>query len=198
MSEDIDTTFENEEPTQDELTVLKERAKQLGLTFHPNIGLDTLRERVNAAIQGQKENLEKEGENCTPEEAIPVKESRNEYRKRKRLEAAELVRIRVTCMNPHKSAYEGEIFTAGNAVVGTFRKYVAFNVEWHVPRIIYLFMTNKEFQHFYTTKDSKGRKVQRGKLVKEFAIEVLPPLTPDELKDLAQRQAMASGTAPGQ
>jgi hypothetical protein len=29
-------------------------------------------------------------------------------------------------------------------------------------------------------------------LVKEFAIEILDPLTPQELKDLAQRQAMGN------
>jgi len=33
--------------------------------------------------------------------------------------------------------------------------------------------------------------VRQGKLIKEFAIEVLDALTPGELHELAQRQAMA-------
>jgi hypothetical protein len=39
--------------------------------------------------------------------------------------------------------------------------------------------------------DSRGNKVRKGKLIKEFAIEELPPLTKEELAELAQRQAMS-------
>ena len=44
---------------------------------------------------------------------------------------------------------------------------------------------------FYTATDARGNKVRKGKLIKEFAIEVLPPLTKEELEELARRQAMA-------
>jgi hypothetical protein len=40
-----------------------------------------------------------------------------------------------------------------------------------------------------------GQEVNRYKLVNEFSIEVLPPLTETELEELKQRQAMASGSA---
>jgi hypothetical protein len=45
---------------------------------------------------------------------------------------------------------------------------------------------------FYPVKTMHGVTVRKGKLIKEFAIEVLPQLTPEELRDLAQRQAMAN------
>jgi hypothetical protein len=37
-----------------------------------------------------------------------------------------------------------------------------------------------------------GNTSRTGKLIKEFAIEVMPQLTSEELHDLAQRQAMSN------
>lgn len=166
----------------DELSALKARADLLGISYHPSIGLDKLREKVNGAL-------------AEPVVAVvPVlAESEGAERFRLRQEATELIRIRVACMNPNKSEWEGEIFSVGNGLVGTHRKYVPFNAEegWHVPRIIYDFMVERQCQVFFTAKDSRGNKVRKGKLIKEFAIEVLPPLTGEELKELARRQAMS-------
>lgn len=163
----------------DELTALKTRADRLGISYHPSIGLEKLREKVNAKVEGASE------------EAAPVVEE--SLRARRKREASELVRIRVTCMNPLKKEYEGEIFTAGNSAVGTFKKYVPFNADegWHVPRIILNQLLQRECQIFQTTKDSRGNKVRTGKLIREFAVEILPPLTAEELQELARRQAMA-------
>jgi hypothetical protein len=81
----------------------------------------------------------------------------------------------------------------GNAAIGTFKKYVPFNADegWHVPKVIYKQIVGRQCQVFYATKDSKGNSIRRSKLIKEFAVEVLPPLTKEELHELAQRQAMA-------
>lgn len=91
-------------------------------------------------------------------------------------------------MNPFKNEWEGEIFTAGNAAVGTF-KSMFFNADegWHVPRIIYNQMAERQCQVFVTRKDDRGRSIREGKLIKEFAIEALDPLTIDELAELARR-----------
>jgi hypothetical protein len=96
-------------------------------------------------------------------------------------------------MNPAKKEWDGEIFTAGNSLVGSMTKYVPFNADdgWHVPRIIYQQLVQRQCQVFTTVRDSRGNTSRKGKLIKEFAIEVLPMLTAEELKDLAQRQAMA-------
>ena len=73
------------------------------------------------------------------------------------------------------------------------KKYVPFNADegWHVPTIIYKQLVNRECQVFTTVRDARGNASRKGKLIKEFAIEVLPQLTPDELQELARRQAMA-------
>jgi hypothetical protein len=97
-------------------------------------------------------------------------------------------------MNPAKKEWEGEIFSVGNAVVGSFTKYVPFNAEegWHVPHMIYQMICDRQCQVFYTVSDSRGNKTRRGKLIKEFSVEVMPQLTAEELHDLAQRQAMSN------
>ena len=169
----------------DELTALKQRADLLGISYHPSIGLEKLRDKVNASITTTEEP-----------KAEPVQaaaESENAKRIRLRNEAAALVRIRITCMNPAKKEWDGEIITAGNATVGTFKKFIPFNVDdgWHVPNIIYKQLRDRMCQIF-VTKTVNGNKTRTGKMIKEFAIEVLPQLTTEELAELARRQAMAN------
>ena len=182
MSSDTDEIL-----TQDELTTLKARADLLGISYHPSIGLEKLREKINAATSDEAA--------AAPVKAVAPadEETANQRRIRLKKQALELVRIRVTCMNPAKAEWEGEIFTVGNSAVGSVTKYIPFNADagWHVPRIIYTQLVERQCQVFVTKTDSRGNKSRQGKLIKEFAIEVLPPLTPEELRDLAQRQAMA-------
>lgn len=170
---------------QDELITLKARADLLGVAYHPSIGLEKLREKVSAAIAGKPD------EPAEPA-ATPV-ETANQKRLRLHAEASKQVRIRVMCMNPEKKEWSGEIFTVGNGAVGTFKKYVPFGNDegWHVPHIIYQQLLERQCQVFVTVKDARGNSLRKGKLIREFAVEVLPPLTEDEMKDLAQRQAMS-------
>jgi hypothetical protein len=172
---------------KEELAALKQRADMMGVAYHPSIGLEKLREKVNAAIVGAPKEEE-------PEQVVEQNvESETARRNRLKQEAAKLVRIRVTCMNPGKAEWEGEIFSVGNSVVGSFTKYVPFNAPdgWHVPHIIYEQLINRQCQVFQTVSDSRGNKVRKGKLIKEFSVEVLPQLTAEELRELAQRQALS-------
>ena len=181
--------IENEEVLEmpDELTALKARADLLGISYHPSIGLEKLRDKVNAAVAGD-----------APEavvEAPAVQEEGSKHARlvRRRKEANELIRIRVTCMNPNKREWEGEIFTTGNSTLGTLKKYVPFNIDegWHVPRAIYNQIIERQCQIFVPKKDARGNTTKQGKLIKEFAVEILPNLTADELEELARKQAMA-------
>jgi hypothetical protein len=120
------------------------------------------------------------------------------YELRERAKKAKgLVRIRLTCMNPAKADWNGEIYTVQNRLVGTIRKFVPFNVDaWHVPGMLYEFLKNKQCQTFHTVKLDNGVKVRQGRMVPEFAIEVLPPLDQKEIDQIATRQA-AQGTMEG-
>lgn len=176
----------SEDTTQIELEDLKTTADMLGISYHPSIGLDKLKAKIA------------EHEAGAPVEeapAAPVKaETEAEKRARLKKEQTALVRIRLTCMNPYKSEWTGEIFSIGNNVIGTVKRFVPFNEIWHVEAAMLEMIKERKCQVFHTERVN-GRQIRKGKLVNEFAIEVLPPLTEQELKELAQRQAMANGTA---
>ena len=176
-----------------ELENLKVRADKLGVKFHPSISADKLREKIKAAqAEGEGETAEKpEAKQATD----TVEESPAAKKLRLKREGLKLVRVRITCMNPAKKEWEGEIFTVSNNAVGTVKRYVPYNVEdgWHVEQILLNQLRERQCQIFVTDKDSRGNKIRKGKLIREFAIEVLEPLTEEELRDLAQRQAMAKG-----
>lgn len=194
-----DTPELPELPVPDQLTTLKARADLLGISYHPSIGVDKLREKIAAAMADPVPGDSgptlpaADGADAAAEAAPQPVEEESEGAKRARLrrQANELIRIRVTCMNPNKKEWEGEIFTAGNGAIGSFTKFVPFNVEdgWHVPRVIYNQIVQRQCQIFTTTRDGRGNSVRTGKLIKEFAIEVLPNLTTEELHELAARQA---------
>ena len=165
------TSTENQ-PT--ELELLKERAIQMGISFHPSIGVDKLRAKVEAAIQGVPDptaNDDQIQEAPAPAPA-PVL---SEYQKTQmqRMEAMKLMRVVVSCMNPAKQAWEGEIFTVGNDIVGTVKKFVPFNVDigYHIPHIIYEQLMERICQIFVSTTDPvTGIKTSRSKLIKEFNV----------------------------
>jgi len=180
-----------------ELDVLKERASKLGITYHPAISVDKLRVKVNNKLNLIEEvSDDEDSESTVSKKKAAIKEeveSISERDNRLRKEANRLVRVRVNCMNPNKKEWAGEVLTSGNSVVGTIKKYVPFNNEagWHVPAILLTMLQERECQIFTTVTDSRGNKMRKGKMIKEFAIEILPPLTGEEIKELATTQAVA-------
>lgn len=199
MSEVTNETTQDETP--DELTLLKDRATMLGIKYHPSIGLDKLKAKVAAKMSG--DTVEETDE---PTEEIPTaapsknvvklklkneeKHARNQRLKRN---AEKLVRVRITCMNPNKKDWSGEIITVSNRAIGTIKKFVQFDAEdgYHIPNAIYLQLIDRKCQVFVTGRDGRGNKVRKSKMIKEYGIEVMDQLTPEEIEDLAKRQALA-------
>lgn len=161
---------------KDELTLLKERADLMGIKYHPSIGVEKLREKVNEMLVPKKEKVK-----LTP----------SQVKMHKIKEANRLVRIRVTCMDPNRKGWKGDFFTVMNPLIGTVKKFVPFNVEWHVPQIIVKQIKRKKRQEFYEVPAKYGLKVKRARMVPMFAVQELPPLTTKELDDLARKQAMS-------
>lgn len=184
--QDIDV--QGPEIQEDELTVLKRQADIMSVRYHPSIGVEALRTKLEEART--KTESEERAKN------VAVNTLKNEQaEKLKRIRAArELVRVRITCMNPLKKEYEGEIFSVGNSEIPTITKFVQFEREYHVPRIMLNMIRNRKYQTFVEERTPNGGKVKRGKLVREYAIEELPPLTAAELQELKQRQLMAQGS----
>jgi len=165
----------------EELTLLKDRAERMGLSFHPSIGITRLKEKM-AVHTGDIEIKSEPGQR---------KETISQRNTRLRKEANKLIRIRLTNMDPNRKSLKGDFFSVSNSAIGVVKKYIPFYAEegWHIPQVLLGSLQEKEYQSHYTTT-VKGKKVNKSKPVKAFAIEILPPLTLNEMKDLAAQQAM--------
>ena len=171
-----------------EMEELKIQAKRIGLKVSPNIGLDTLREKVRAALSD--ELVEAEAEEAA-EVLAESKLTPAQRRAQAKADALALVRVKITNLNPFKREWTGEVLCASNDVVGTVKKMIPFGSDkpYHVPRIILNMMQEKECQIFIPFTLPNGDKSRKGKLIKEYSIEILPPLTQAELASLAAEQA---------
>ena len=120
--------------------------------------------------------------------ALDILESYEKEQKAKALEDAnKLVRVRITCNNPNKTNYTSEIFCVRNDKVAEIKKAVPFGVAWHVPRMLLNMIEEKQFQKF-EKKRVNGNQITTTKLMPEYTIEYLPPLTEEEFEAIRQKQ----------
>lgn len=224
-----------------ELDVLKSRARLMNISFSNNIGVEALRAKINAKMEGEPENQEEEqdepiadepngfdaaaevadtkdtlpapgykpqldhdhnGHNggSLPKTEAPKKLTPQQLKMQERTELMseqlKLVRCRIQNLDPKKANLPGEIFTVANRILGTIRKYVPYGEVtddgYHLPYIIYRQLEDRRFLNIRTIKDRKSGQIRvENNWAKEFAIEVLPPLTQEELNRLASAQAAA-------
>lgn len=202
-------------PLPDEKTLLMQRAKMMGLKVSNNIGLETLRAKIKEHTEAQEkqaeesEEQEQEQPRFTPvaqaaapapsvppqmaEQALPKKPPTKQQRRQKLIkDATRLVRLRITNMDPKKRDLPGEIFSISNKFIGTIKKFIPFGeateAGFHVPYCLYELLRDKKFLHIRTVgKDRNSRVVTSYE--REFALEVLPQLTHEEIKKLALEQA---------
>src|SRR5690606_3224005 len=170
----------------DELTLLKRQARAMGIPFSNNIGVETLRAKIKAVMEGEVEK-EKALENQAAKAPQNGPAKKLSLREKLRRENLALVRVRVTNLDPKERDLPGEIFTVANEYVGTVRKYVHFNVPWHVPKCIYKMMRNAKFLNIRVYKQA-GREIVETSWAPKYSTEVRPQLTKEELQKLAVAQ----------
>ncbi|QGH72826.1 MAG: hypothetical protein [Podoviridae sp. ctLUJ1] len=180
---------------EDEMAALKARARLLKITVRGNPSLETMRKLVNDAITGVSED-EKSGDESATESRAPL--SKQDKEKQIHDDALRLVRVKIACMNPAKRDVQGEIISVGNKIVGTVKKFIPFIAAnhpdgYHIPNILYQHLKQRKYQGFRTITHSNGQKTQKAELFNEFAIEVLPNLTPEQMQELARIQAAKKG-----
>lgn len=161
-----------------ELDSLKEIADNKGIKYHPSISVEKLKIKIaefDAAQEISKPTVAR-GNKMAKREAL-------------RKEKLKLVRCRITCMNPHKRDWQGEWMSVGNSLLGFHTKYVLFDHEYHLSAFMIDILKTKVFRQTKEVPDGKGGKYRKNFFPKEYNIEILDPLTEEELEALAADQA---------
>lgn len=204
MSDQTQVDDSEEAPEIDELAVLKQRAKMMNIKFSNNISVEALRKKIEQKMEAVEntENTDEDGlgDPDFPNENPAVAKANAKLTLRQKIQAEnmKLVRLRITNLDQKKKDLPGEIITVANEYLGTVRKFVPFGSAtdngYHVPWCIYEFLKSREFLSITTHRvPGTDRTVIKQRMVPEFALEVLPPLTKDELAKLAASQAAAGG-----
>ena len=164
-----------------ELDILKAQADRMGITYKSNISLTTLKAKIQLVQDG--ESLEspavEASSTSTEDQAEAV------YK-----EAMKLVRVQISPLDTNKATnYDCDFFTAGNSIVGNVTRNIPFGRPWHVEQILVNAIKEKTYQQFTTKKNAQGADVVTKRNVPAYSVVELPPLTAQELKDLADLQA---------
>lgn len=195
-----DLPEEDEEDIQEikrpsRLDTLKAKANQLGITYRANISETALAKKIEDVLNDEAsakeasdevEDSEDDGE--VEEEQKPKKKKLDKATERKR--SQKLVRVIVRPLDPRRTQLDGELVMAGNSTIGTTGKFVPFNVEtgYHIPEVIYNALRDRTFTEFYTVVDNQGNEHTKSRQKKAFLIEVLDPLTEEQIKEIRIRQ----------
>ena len=185
---------------EDELSLLKDRAKLMGIKFSNNIGIESLREKI-ATKQAGEEMPDETATKVNPLAVVGAPEEMPEVKKmtlREHMvkEQMRLVRLRIQNLDPKKKDLHGEVLCIANEYLGTVKKFVPFgevtDEGYHVPFCIFTEMEARRFQNIRTFTDKATGQIRiESSWVREFSLEVLPPLTKTELIQLASAQAAA-------
>ena len=196
MSEQVEDLGSNEGPT--ELEILKQRATLMGVKFSNNIGVEALKQRI-ADHEAGLDKEEPEAPKLNPLAGDVASQAPAATKSPRQVlieEATKLVRLRITNLDPKKKDLPGEILTIANEYIGTIRKFIPYGEVtddgWHVPYCLYQMMKDRKFLDIRVRKDRRtGTTHTEQRWVSEYSLEVLDPLTPEELKQLAQAQLAA-------
>lgn len=198
--------------------MLKKKATLMGISFPNNVKTEKLAELINAKLEGEDTPAEPEVTEtsvaATPTQtpAEPVVDNTQNVnaqadkavkasapltaREELKRKAMKLIRVRISNLDPKKKDLTGEIFTIANDVLGAVKMFVPYGEVtddgWHLPMWVYKQLEKRRFLHIRTSKDRQtGQQKVEHFYAKEFSLEVLPPLTSDELATLARNQAAA-------
>jgi hypothetical protein len=200
-----------------ELESLRARARAMGMNISGNISLGTLKAKIAERQAQDEKNAElataqapnpfgdepkaqaavAAAEEDAPEVMVQGRdETKQELRARLIAENMRLIRVRITNMDPKKANLPGEVLTVANEFLGSVKKFIPYGEQtdegFHIPYVLFKLLDKRRFLNIRTRKDKRtGGEIVESTWVREFSIEVLPPLTADEIKKLATAQIAA-------
>lgn len=177
--------MENETtPMPTEREQLKQKADLLGLTYAPNISNDKLRDMIKQANEPLEDNQKDVSSTITTEEAAL----------NLRLELTKKVRVLITCNDPLMKDWDmTPYYSFSNSTLTLDTITIPLGVEWTIPNAYVGMLKAMECKIPYKTKDEKGRTITARRTVPKYNINILPPLTQEELDTLKTAQVMRDG-----
>jgi hypothetical protein len=183
---------------------IKLELKELGIEFHHRAGPDKLTKMLTEVRAGTYDpeviNTPAPVRTGPTAEATAAAEAHTYKIKNptKQQRALAVQRIVVTPNDPLMSTYSGLIFTVGSSAVNkgrVIKKFVPFNRDagWHAPQIIIDQIEGGEMQKFKTIKLPNGQNTMQAYISKKFNVQILPPLTQDEMDSLGAAQLATGG-----
>lgn len=168
----------------------KQEAQKLGLSYPTNIKTENLMQLVQAALENKekaKHSQPKRGLSSGIGALAPEVQAMQDA-------ALSLVRFRLLVLDPSKQNATGMFVSAGNDNIAPVKRMIPFNVSvWHAERIIVEHLKNLKFTRLKSQYIDKLKgnfdDPESRTLMPCFAIEELPPLTPEELQNLQKLQA---------
>jgi hypothetical protein len=190
-----------------ELDTLKQEADSLGVEYSHLIGIETLRSR----IEEKKAELMEQGAPGTPilpkEDSVvppvnpsiagpvpsrPMTQKEKEMQRKNLLRDQQMRLRRVIIHNNDDNERDlvGDLIRVGNDICGSHAKFIPFDNEagCHIPQIMLDTLRDKTTQKWKTIKDASGASRKESFVVPKYTITMLPDLTEDELKELAEQQ----------
>ena len=183
---------ESTETTTETLKDLKAQADLLGIPYPANANAKKMVE----LLDDYKKKYEEEDTQTTSTSDTSHISPRTDKIGNIMDEATKLIRVRITVNNPSKQNREGEIISAGNTLIGFVSKFIPYQPAfyengYHIPKIILDVMRDMKHARFPKKKDRLNVTLDdysNVRMVPDFTIEELPPLTEEELKALAEYQ----------
>ena len=182
----MEETLNESTPTPTERELLKQKADLLGLTYASNISTDKLRDLINQANEPvevkQDTSVNKSGSNVE-DEAMAL-----------RLELTKKIRVMITCNDPLMKDWDmTPYYSFSNSTITLDSITIPLGVEWHIPNAYVGMLQAMECKIPVKTKDEKGRPITTRRTVKKYNVNILPPLTAEELEALKMAQVMRDG-----
>lgn len=153
-----------------ELELLKEQATLAGLSFKPNATVKALKKLL--AEQYREDSVSEENQARFDLEAENLK----------------LIKVIITPNDANKRLQTGEIFCAGNSMLGTIKRYVPFGQEWLIENMLLKSIQEREYQLLIPRKTEKDEEFVESKLLPAYQIQILPNPTKEEIEQLAKLQ----------
>lgn len=183
------------EEQKSQLQLLKQQADLLGIEYPRNANSAKMIELIEAKKAELSEEPKREVKNITAKSGAVILYN-GKTLSELRDEAFKLIRFKLTVNNPSKISRDGQWITAGNAKVGTIKRYIPFKPEyyengWHAEAVIIERLKQMKHQRFpkHTSKENASMDdYRKASLVPDFIIEILPPLTEEDLAKLALQQ----------